>query len=206
MRTQVGFASLSVLFLLPFESMRGDFCAVTLRVMDAEGTALHSIPLELVDSSGTVVSRTESAHGAARFCDFGFGEHSIIVGGDTQGSVVIRRISLIFDVEQRVSVVLNRTRLERFFLGKGPPSCRLYVRVSTSLGRPVAGATIRSDSIANARGLSDSYGRVMWAVPVGASSTVTVAAPNYGSQQFVAACSKAGELERRVVLSEETVK
>ena len=142
--------SKTVAFLLIALSARSgrasEFCAVTVAVTDEQGRFANSVPVELHDPEGKTVKRFDQGGGEVKFCDFGFGEHSILVGNDVPGSIVIRRVSLVYGVEQRFHVIAPN-RIERFSLSK-EALCTVYLRVSSSGATPISNAnSVRSSSI-----------------------------------------------------------
>lgn len=175
------------------------FCAVTVVVTDHRGTRLNSIPVELHDSHNVVIARTETSNGIATFCDFGFGEHSIAVGGDSMGSVVVRRVKAVYGYDQKLTVVLNSMVSERALIGSPTRICSLYLRVSSENGDPVGGAQV---SVVGSpmSVLTDSYGRAFFGIAAQQKSTIRIMAPNRNAETFDVICHELEEIERPVVL------
>jgi len=118
--------------------MAGDLCAVTISVA-AETSQPVSAPAELIDSVERIVSSTRIVNGIAEFCDFGFGEHTIHIGGDSCGSITLHHVHLVSGVAQKFRVVLDNC-LNGAEGGRYPPSCLVYLRVASESGTKLGAA------------------------------------------------------------------
>lgn len=187
---------LGFMALLPFGMYAKDLCAVRVLI---EGLPAASV--ELVDASGKTVAQTAPINGVAEFCDFGFGEHSIVVGGDACGSVVIRKVRLYKGGTQEFHVVLQGCA------GTGgsvfPPSCLTYFRVSSSTGEKLPAVTVtvpNDDRVFK----GDGYGRVWLGMLNGASQTFTFSATGHRSSSITFHCENYQNIEHSVVLERIT--
>src|SRR5689334_20241327 len=73
-----------------------DFCAITITVVSPGGEVTqYPFPVTLRDSSDKVVEEAVLQNGKASFCDFGFGDHSLVVGEEMGCSpIIIRHLRL----------------------------------------------------------------------------------------------------------------
>jgi hypothetical protein len=78
-----------------------DSCAVEVHVLSETPPheMLSNILVELKDPDEKVVSALRTELGIARFCDFGFGPHSIRVGGDSCNPVTVSGVRNYFGSE-----------------------------------------------------------------------------------------------------------
>lgn len=187
---------LFTLMLLPFGLYGKDLCAVRVFI---EG--LPAATVELVDASGRTVAQTEPFNGVAEFCDFGFGEHSIVVGGDNCGSVVIRKIRLYDGGTQQFRVVLQGCA------GTGgsriPPSCLAYFRVTSSTGEKLPDVAV-ADPNDGSKFKGDGYGRVWLGMLNGTSRMLIFSAAGHRPSSINLRCENYENVERSVILERVT--
>lgn len=176
-------------------ALGADFCAVRVTLSDQNGAAAALV--ELRDSKGAVVQRSDAPKGVAEFCDFDFGLYSIDVGGTTCGAVVIPNIRLRYGVEQNYRVYLNGC----FGWGSVPVgACFLYFRISGEAGRPVASASVASTAIGGVRAMADSYGRAgVWVTP-GTSETFEFTKSGYRPARDEYTCLSPVYTERAITM------
>jgi hypothetical protein len=186
------------LFLITVSSAwsADDFCAVTVNVVDPMGEPI-SVPVELAAVGGRVIDKQLAHDGVARFCDFGFGDHTIRVGEDC-GFVTLNRIRLVYQHPQWFRVVLNYCTIG----GDGgvfPPSCLVYIRVSSQAGAKLSGAEA---SLEGGQHIvpADRYGRLYFAIRQGASYAYKVSAAGYADHVVRLSCENPTRIERAVEL------
>lgn len=176
-----------------------DFCAVTVFVSDVSGVPLPA-PTELIDPTGKVVAHTEAdATGRAEFCDFDFGEHSIIVGGRYCNSVVIRGVRLRYPSPQIFKVALTPCTGEH---SEGN-ACEAYFRVRSGRGEPVAGAAVQRAE-GGRPSTTDRYGRAATLISLESLEAFTFSAPGYEPQTLHLSCNNNWRIETRVTLWRKT--
>ncbi len=168
-----------------------DFCAVRLEVSDEEGRPLD-VRVELTDPSGKTVAHTHSWQGEAEFCDFGFGEHSILVGGDTCNSVLIRKVRLTYHHPQTFKVGLTMCP-SKHFMGT---ACGVYFRVTDEGGEPAVAVAVHVEGVLQSR--TDRYGRALTLIRLGRTETVTFSYEPYETKAIEVNCR--GPIEKLVVL------
>ena len=174
-----------------------EFCAVKILLVDVHGKPGSAL-VELRDASGKTIQEDFGENGEAQFCDFGFGEHSIRVGGTSCASVIIPGIHLDMGNPQTSRVYLNPCGSgERVLLG-----CRVYFRV-TSQGippLPLAGVVI-STTPNTKRAETDTYGRVQIDLSVSKSYSITFDKAGYSKTTTAIDCTKPKYTERSVRLA-----
>ena len=172
-----------------------DVCAVRVTVTFPGGQPA-STEVRLIDPKGKMVSVAETWDGETSFCDFGFGEHTIVVGGDECGSVAIRRVR-VRPQSQHFHVVLNRCAEEASH--RYPPGCLVYFRVSSQDGTGLA-ATVtlveRSWSVD-----TDRFGRLWVGIFEGTTREYVVHAPGHAAERVSVSCRHQQSIERAVVLT-----
>lgn len=170
-----------------------DFCAVRIQVSDKEGRPVD-VPVELIDPSGKTVARTHSWQGDAEFCDFGFGEHSILVGGDACNSVLIQKVRLHYPEPQVFKVVLTFCPGQHF-MGN---VCRVYFRVVDEAGDPAVAVAVQVQGVLRSR--TDRYGRALTLIRLERIETVTFSYEPYETKAIEVSCAARAPIERLVVL------
>ncbi len=177
-----------------------DTCALTVQVITADGLRYPSpMPVTLLDTSGRTIERRSTVAGTVEFCDFGFGDHTVLVGDDQQcGSLYIRHI--------------------RFFLGQPPEkfkvvapvckggatggiNCGVYLRISNSDGEKVPGAELWLHGALLHK--ADNFGRILLAMRNGQTEKYSVVAPNHASAEVSLTCRRNDQIEREVVLKRQ---
>jgi hypothetical protein len=186
----------AILFALPLSG--SEFCAVKVRVIDPVGE-LVSVPVDLVGSDGRVIESTRTVNGEAEFCDFGFGEHTIRVAEGQCGFVTLNRIRLVYAIAQRFDVILNPC-----FIGaetmRYPPSCLVYIRVSSDNGKKL----INAEAVVQGNKRTyhtDIYGRLFLAAPNGASTVFEIRAAGYIDKTVPISCQSYETVEKSVQLT-----
>jgi hypothetical protein len=181
------------------DKRKTEFCAVQVEAVSRSGVKVRQIPVELLNERGEVVAETKMRDGIARFCDFGFGEHSILVNRRGCPAIEIHNVYISFGQEHSFKVALEGCA--PFFT---TTACPLELRVQTTSGTPIAGATIRS---LVGRNLSyynadrtDKYGRVLLYVDPGTEEGFPISAPGYRAETIGMSCPTMRNLRHIVVL------
>jgi hypothetical protein len=187
-----------LLWFLPTLAFAGtDFCAVRLEIVNPVGKPMTA-PVELIDAEGRVVQNTKAPNGKVEFCDLGFGEHTIRIGGDQCGFVTLHRIRFVYGVAQYFRVVLNDCMIG----GDGgtfPPSCLVYFRVSSEAGKKLSDAQADTEGGVYAV-RADSYGRIFTFVLNGKSQEFVISSPGYASRTVHVSCRSYDHIAEAVVL------
>ncbi len=174
-----------------------DSCAIRVQVSDEEGRPLD-VRLELMDPSGKTVAHTHSWQGEAQFCDFGFGEHSILVGGDTCNSVLIRKVRVAYPDPQTFKVVLTICP-GGHFMGT---ACGAYFRVTDEGGEPAVAVAVQVEGVTQS--ITDRYGRALALIRLRRTEKVTFSYEPYETKTIEVNCKGLGQIERRIVLKRKT--
>jgi hypothetical protein len=189
-------AALAIMLFLDVAVAADEFCAVELSVIDRYGRIQDApFPVVLKDSHGTVVARTTLQKGTARFCDFGFGPHSILIGRpESCGSTEIRNITFKWRNPQHFVSVLN------FCIGEGDgglTGCPIELRVTDQEGRPVPFPTAKNNG-RNVRGQETGF--LATALSPGQSTELVVEAGGYTERRLSFRCDKVQIFQETVVL------
>jgi hypothetical protein len=188
-------ALLWLLIALPLAAQ--DFCAVRVSIFEPDGEPV-SPPATLIGPDGKVVQSFTAVNGHAEFCDFGFGEHTIHIGGDECGSVTLPHISFVFGVPQEFEVVLNPC-----FRGGDDgrrPVCVVYFRVTSADGKKLGAAEL---SVEGAKRVihADGFGRIFTGVPNGAAQDYKLSAPGYADKMLHVSCRAFETIQKAVKLA-----
>jgi hypothetical protein len=119
-----------------------------------------------------------------------------LVGNDAPGSIVIRRVSLVYGVEQRFHVIAP-IRIERFLLSK-EALCTVYPRVSSLDATPISEAVVELNS--NHATQTDAYGRALVGVAVGKPQNLRIEAKGYQPERLPITCREQGEIQKTITL------
>lgn len=155
--------------LLALRLSATDFCAVEVHVISPTGEPARA-PVALVDPEGRVLDVVVS--NTARFCDFGFGEHSLRIGRADCGLTTLHNIRLKYGEAQTYTVVRNECPI----MGDGLPLgnfCSAYLRISSEMGQQLGGAWAAIEGERD-KHQADQYGRIIIAVPLGPGKEVRV--------------------------------
>jgi hypothetical protein len=173
-------------------------CGVELLVTLANGHPIGSATAQLLNAEGTIVQSTSITAGRGRFCDFGFGPHSIRVVRAGSLATTLSGIEFIFGQTQQLYVTMNPASSKDTEEGGGN-ACRAYIRAQTLDGKPIAGAIA---SIRNTRVRGDDYGRFMLLVPLNAFTEFRFEKAGFAPRSLVLSCSSWDELlERAIILT-----
>jgi hypothetical protein len=178
---------------------RTPFCALAVVVGDP--TTLHSqtasVPVVLINASGKVVQSETTRFGVAKFCDFGFGPHRVVVAPDGCAPVTIDNVRLWPGYSQTVSAILNLCPHPAVTYG----SCSVYLRVQ-SAGRPVSEAAASVGTAAEPF-RADAFGRIWFSLSNGTSANVSLDAKGYIKRSVALNCEDGRDLEVGVDLVAE---
>jgi len=174
-----------------------DFCALSITVVSPNGLTIpYPLPITLVDSTGRVEEQTTTRDGKASFCDFGFGDHTVIVGSEEGcGSVVMPHIRLRLGSHQELKIVHNICS----GVGEGGRlNCAFYLRIRSDNGQKLAGAELWSQG--NLLLKADQYGRALVPVTKGTTREYEVRSPCHQNDEIHLSCTHNEESEREVIL------
>jgi hypothetical protein len=174
-----------------------DFCAVTVEVEGIHGQLVNRVDVALEDSSGKVVEKQVALGGVARFCDFDFGRHSVVVDPGRCGERRIDNVEILLGIEQLIPVITQPCPLQDIQMS----GCEAWLRIMNDSGRPLTGARVRpTSSDEQWEGTADRFGRLAVGVPIRTSKTFQVAAPGYGYLELELNCPTLDIIRRRVIL------
>lgn len=182
--------------LLSSRVSAADFCAVEVRVISPTGEPARA-PVALVDPEGRVLDVVVSD--TVRFCDFGFGEHSLRIGRADCGLTTLHNIRLKYGAAQTFTVVWNDCPI----LGDELPLgdfCATYLRISSEEGQKLGSARAvivgeRYDHPA------DQYGRIILSLQPDQGKDVRLSAPGYSEKSIHVACKRYEMIENAVQMN-----
>jgi len=183
------------LLISPQNSLGMERCAVTVTVVN-EATIPIKAQQEvlLIGPAGQVVGSSRTQDGVARFCEFGFGPHHILVGNPSNcGAVEIKNVRYDPFRDQSFRVYLNPC-LGGSQLSTG---CVALLRVVNGKGDPVVNA------VSMARGKvrqSDRSSLFIYRLRVGEELAVSFEADGYQPADTTLACRYIQLFEREIVL------
>ena len=171
-----------------------EFCALTLDVKTPDGTPTGNTWVELRDDAGNVELRKQMKGSELRICDFGFGKHSLVVGTNEAFPVTVSNILLRLGYPITLTVVLNAPQ-------SGPlsSSCRVYFRIASSRGGPVAGAKVQREHSSYV-GVADEYGRVETFLPTGHEGDYVVTRDGFKPGTAHLGCTGLTEIDSSITL------
>ncbi len=180
----------------PWRGGGQDFCALRVIVTYRGGALASGQPVRLLDSSGKEVGRQETWRGEASFCDFGFGEHTLVVGRDDEcGRVMIGGIRL-HERPQELEVIKNLCAAppsDRY-----PPGCLVYFRVASRDGVKLR-ATVQTPA-GRVLAETDKYGRAWVGAREGFTEDYLVISEGYEPAKVTVRCENQRDIEQEVLL------
>jgi hypothetical protein len=180
--------------MLRSEVSAQDFCAVTATISDSAGRPIYRTWVQLEDSEGRVVFRTQSGP-LLEICDFGFGPHTLRVGTNTCLPVAISNLTVTLGYPIRLAVVLNSCPLYPV-----PGNyCPAMLRVVARNGNPIGGVLIHAGFL-KAPIVADGYGRADLRISRGTSQEITISHPDFRSKTLRLTCSGIESLDQQIVL------
>ncbi len=193
-KSQIGCILAAFLFINT-QLLAQDFCAVKLIVTTHNGMPVADTSAEIRDESGQVVGRTRVVNGKAEFCDFGFGPHSILVGGSQCAAVELKDVRLRFGLPQTFQVILNLC----MDYGTQGNACFYYFRVSSENGEPLSSVNVSNQKISK-YSVTDRYGRVQAAVGIGQKDVFQFTKQGYQPERFSMSCDSLKETEEKAIV------
>ena len=160
-------------------------CRLVIRVSYGDGSLVDIGHVELLDPAGKTIQQVPLHHGRASFCDFGFGEHSVVVRA---GPCLASRWD---------GVVLNPKRTRELKVVMNCDSgedglsnfCEFYLRVRGEQDVSIPNASIRDPS-GDILAKADSYGRILYVLRQGTRQSIIPAAPGWTGSGLTLECSK----------------
>jgi hypothetical protein len=189
------FSSVVLIIMLGQRAKAVDFCALTVDIQDSTGGPAKLTHVQLVDPTGKVVFQDQVEGSTLRICDFGFGEHKLVVGNPRCYPNTVSGIRLRLDEPIHLTVRLNWCPRDHF----AGNLCSVYLRVQDQAGKPVPQATLSWDRI-SAKALSDEVGRVEAPLVSGQSVVATVSKSGYSTETIPISCTDGRAVELRVLL------
>lgn len=173
-----------------------DFCALRVLVTHTGGELPYDTVVRLLDPSGKEVAREQTWRGEASFCDFGFGEHTLVVGRDDEcGRVAVYGIRL--RLHTQFSHVVNNLCTPPFS-HRYPPSCLVYFRVASRDGVKLR-ATVQTPA-GRVLAETDKYGRAWVGAREGFTEEYLVISEGYEPAKVTVRCENQRDIEQEVLL------
>ena len=177
-------------------SIRGaDFCGLTVDIINPDGGPARLTEAKFFAPDGRLVLEKNVEGPTLQICDFGFGEHKLVLGSGNCFPLAFEGLRLRLDEPIRLIAHLNWCSKERF-----PGNlCSVYLRIRGPEGSPISGAALTW--AANTKGgLSDALGRLGAVLVGGESTTATVVKPGYSPEVFRLRCEASQDIEMQVTL------
>jgi hypothetical protein len=130
-----------------------------------------------------------------RICDFGFGEHKLVLGSGNCYPLTFEGLRLRLDQPIHLIAQLNWCSRERF-----PGNlCSVYLRIRGPNGSPIDDATLTWNASTKG-GSSDAMGRLGAFLVGGQSTRATVNKTGYLPETFELSCRGSEDIEKQVSL------
>lgn len=188
---------LAVMFLGLSTAKGESFCALTVNVRFPDGRSARLQPVQLVDPQGKTVfdGRTDEAGSPVPICDFGFGDHRLVVGYGFCYRTTIDGVRFDRDHPIHLTVHLNRCPPHTSYGG-----CRVYLRIVDPADHPLSGVHIQWNNN-EPDSVSDEFGRV-WTYSVATSQTeLTLKREGFSTQKTTISCTGGSKVDKTIVLS-----
>lgn len=194
-----GLANLAVPLLVLIASAMvlpaAERCALTVKLIDQRSNPIRALKLvQLFDSSGQIVGAKTASDGAASFCEFGFGAHTITVGGDEEcGRVEVSNLKYDPLLDQVIFVVVNHCMVANRISN----GCLAYLRLVDSQGKPVLGGiSVSGDE--ESRSFRSSL--FIHSVALGRKLEIGFRVDGYKPNKVIIDCSGLQIIERDIVM------
>ena len=170
-----------------------DFCALTVDLQKFDGQPASRTPVVLKDSLGKVVFEDSVAGPKVEICDFGFGRHTLIVGGcyTTEISNLVLRLGH----EVHLTVKKNKCPAE-----VSRTTCLVYLRVRAKADMGLSDVSLSWEPDAGPPGRTDRFGRVESFLPLTASRVLVLAKPGYNTERIELRCAEIHDIEQEVTM------
>lgn len=172
-----------------------DFCALTVDLVGADGSPARLTFTRFIAPDGTVILEQVVEGPTLRICDFGFGEHKLVLGSGNCYPITFEGLRLRLDEPIHLIAQLNWCSRERFPGGL----CSVYLRIRGPSGSPIDGATL-TWTASTKGGSSDAMGRLGAFLVGGESTMATVNKPGYVPETFGLSCRGSEDIEKQVSL------
>jgi hypothetical protein len=190
------------------------FCALDVLVLSEDLNPIYRAAVDLIDLSGKVVQTQITNNGRVKFCDFGFGSHSISVRQTNppreycQSSV--SNLKYIYNLPQKITVVLNSCLGHGADGGRGVggggeiTTCAAFIRITTPAGTKIPNVQIINNQRPSVPVFTDKDGKAF--VPIDRRSTaeLAVSKTGYRAQKRQIQCSGMYETEEVGITLTET--
>jgi hypothetical protein len=170
-----------------------DYCALSVELQSSDGSPARLTPVRLLDPSGKAVFDEQVDGSTFEICDFGFGEHTLIVGYKFCHPTTISKLQLRFDDPIRLTVRLQPCQRDVWNGG-----CEMYLRLRDSAG-PLGGVSVVWENGVPSS-ISDRFGRVHTLLPPKTSTTIHIAKDGFEAQETALSCLPEERIEREVTL------
>ena len=157
-------------------------CALTIRARTPDMRPVRLAFVSLVNSEGETVAREEIRDGVARFCDFGFGDHSIILNRGRCGEVRVGYIRIDYRRQQTFDVVYPVCLEPQVWA-----SCLYFLRATSNSGIPIASARLTKED-GTVVTSADQFGRMIARIEIGSSPVAVVRSGGYDEKVINLPC------------------
>ena len=151
--------------------------------------------MRLTDSTGKLVFDEQEESSKLQICDFGFGDHQLIVGYNRCYPTTISGLRFRPGRPIHLTVQLNKCPPDVW----GGRSCSVYFRVHEPGGPKIGGASV-SLGTNSSPDVTDSFGRVESILPAGTSAIAMLSKKGYVSERISIHCTQSEDIDREVIL------
>jgi|SRR5579862_3721714 len=171
------------------------FCALSVEVRFHDGRPARLQPVKFIDPSGNIVFDEQIENSTFQICDFGFGEHRLVVGSSRCYQTAVSGIELRLGRPIHLTVWLNDCPRH---ISRGK-NCSVYLRVRNPSASALAGVNV---SLGTDRppGTTDDFGRVETYVKGAASTTAVLTKEGNVAEHVPLRCEDSEDIQRDVVL------
>lgn len=176
-------------------------CSLIVDIAFPNGRPASLNTVELEGPDGKIVATAKLENGDAKFCDFGFGKHTVVIDRGKCAEMRVGNLEADFSRTQRLRVILSRCPTPHIYGGvlrtaNGEslgPACQMSLRVSDPEGAPVEGARLADESGAILQE-ADQFGRILHIMLAGNELKGAVAAPGFEPHTLDLMCNGTRQL------------
>jgi hypothetical protein len=170
-----------------------DFCALTVDLQRFDGQPASRTPVMLKDSSGKVVFEDPVAGPKVEICDFGFGRHTLVVGGCYTTEIP----DLVLRLGHPVHLTVRKNECPAEVWRS---TCSVYLRIRDQSGTGIGDVDLIWDPAGGPRGRSDRYGRVESFLPLKTSGVAVLYKRGYSTERIELRCNEVRDIEQEITM------
>jgi hypothetical protein len=168
--------------LLHGGALAQNICSLRVFVYDRAGMP-EDAPVSVTMDDGRFLGTRLTKTGVAEFCDVGWGTFSITIGPEMCGQVTVKHLYTSWNSTLEVPVIYENCHGFEAFSG-----CLVLVRVFDG-DQTLSEALVRSDN-STSTSRTDRYGRTVFGMKYGTTTTTTVSHPEHKTQTLQISCTR----------------